>query len=325
LPGVSRTTVSAINALYARASRFDLNSELHCAWAVSPELRVGESALAMHASGHRFMLVNRRDVVLDAAADFNWRALSGPARLAAWVAHHAALVDALSSVLGESLDPVEFAPVEAGSLSIGLSIRDLAGNERGSAVLVLPEAWHPPAATLKAPVPGPLRNTPVRFRVVLSSFGLPLDQWQTLGRGDVLNVGTARQLNEGAFLDLHAGKIGLRVQITATGLAFQNFIDPQSLQRRSEPQMQADMDSALPDLEALAVFIDLSLGELEVPLAQLNALAPGNILPLDRKLADSPVLLRANGRAFARGDLLLIDDFLGVRITEFIERGTDKP
>jgi flagellar motor switch protein FliN/FliY len=49
----------------------------------------------------------------------------------------------------------------------------------------------------------------------------------------------------------------------------------------------------------------------------LLALAPGSVVELDR-VAGSPVDLLVNGTLIARGEVVVVDDEFGVRITEII-------
>lgn len=57
------------------------------------------------------------------------------------------------------------------------------------------------------------------------------------------------------------------------------------------------------------------LGSVQVTLDKLFKLRAGDVLEMDEAL-DAPVTLLLNGRAVARGELLAVDDQLGVRITE---------
>jgi flagellar motor switch protein FliN len=47
------------------------------------------------------------------------------------------------------------------------------------------------------------------------------------------------------------------------------------------------------------------------------ALAPGSIVTLDRA-ADQPVDLLVNGRPIARGEVIVVDEEFGLRVTEII-------
>src|SRR3977135_3303613 len=59
----------------------------------------------------------------------------------------------------------------------------------------------------------------------------------------------------------------------------------------------------------------VGVGRTRMPLGQALALGPGSVVTLDR-LADNPVDLLVNGRPIARGEVVVIDEEFGLRITE---------
>ena len=72
------------------------------------------------------------------------------------------------------------------------------------------------------------------------------------------------------------------------------------------------------DLERLnEVMVELTVevGRTRLTLGQALALGPGSVVTLDR-LADNPVDLLVNGRPIARGEVVVIDEEFGLRITE---------
>jgi flagellar motor switch protein FliN len=62
------------------------------------------------------------------------------------------------------------------------------------------------------------------------------------------------------------------------------------------------------------VTLTVELGRVNLTLAQLADIKPGDVIELSRH-SRAPVELTSNGRLVARGDLILIDTDLGVRIT----------
>lgn len=84
--------------------------------------------------------------------------------------------------------------------------------------------------------------------------------------------------------------------------------------------------AGLGDVADLAVLADVELtvtvelGRLRLPLRDLLRLQEGTVLELDR-LAGAPVDVLANGTAVARGDVVVVGDELGVRVTELVGRG----
>jgi flagellar motor switch protein FliN len=82
---------------------------------------------------------------------------------------------------------------------------------------------------------------------------------------------------------------------------------------------QSRLGERLDLIEHVNVRVTVSLGETEIPIAKLFALASGDVLSLDRE-ADAPVDIRVNERLVARGVLVAVGDQFGVRITEIEAR-----
>ncbi len=75
------------------------------------------------------------------------------------------------------------------------------------------------------------------------------------------------------------------------------------------------------DLERLGqVTLELTVevGRTRMTLGQALALGPGSVITLDR-LADQPVDLLVNGKPVARGEVVVIDDVFGLRLTHIVE------
>jgi flagellar motor switch protein FliN/FliY len=68
-------------------------------------------------------------------------------------------------------------------------------------------------------------------------------------------------------------------------------------------------------VEQVKVQLSVTLGEAEVTMGKLFALAAGDVVTLDRQ-ADAPVDVRLNGKLIARGTLVAVGDKFGIRITE---------
>jgi flagellar motor switch protein FliN/FliY len=61
--------------------------------------------------------------------------------------------------------------------------------------------------------------------------------------------------------------------------------------------------------------VTVELGRTHMTMRELLALRPGKVIELDR-LARSPVDILVNNTLLARGEVVVLDDELGVRITE---------
>jgi flagellar motor switch protein FliN/FliY len=65
--------------------------------------------------------------------------------------------------------------------------------------------------------------------------------------------------------------------------------------------------------------VTCELGRTRMTVRQLLALSPGDVVELDR-LAGSPADLLVNGTLLARGEVVVVDESFGLRITEIVSR-----
>ncbi len=68
------------------------------------------------------------------------------------------------------------------------------------------------------------------------------------------------------------------------------------------------------------VNISAVLGKAHVSVAQLLKLGPGSILELDRKVGEA-IDIYVNNRLVARGEVVVVEERLGVTMTEIIKDG----
>lgn len=66
------------------------------------------------------------------------------------------------------------------------------------------------------------------------------------------------------------------------------------------------------------VTVSAVLGSSRMPVGDLLKLAPGAVLELDRKVGEAIDIL-VNNRLVARGEVVLVDERLGVTMTEIIK------
>jgi len=66
------------------------------------------------------------------------------------------------------------------------------------------------------------------------------------------------------------------------------------------------------------VNISAVLGKVNMSVAQLLKLAQGSVLELDRKVGEA-IDIYVNNRLVARGEVVVLDDRLGVTMTEIIK------
>lgn len=79
-------------------------------------------------------------------------------------------------------------------------------------------------------------------------------------------------------------------------------------------------------IEDLAAVFDVPvqvqavLGRARMPIGELLRMKSGMVIELDRKVGE-PVDIFVNDRLIARGEVVLIDDSLGITLTEIVQQG----
>lgn len=71
-------------------------------------------------------------------------------------------------------------------------------------------------------------------------------------------------------------------------------------------------------MDSLSVQLVMQAGQLAMPLSEIDRLAPGVILPLDRTV-DEAIDLVVNGKRIGRGGLVQVGNSLAVRVVRLIE------
>lgn len=103
--------------------------------------------------------------------------------------------------------------------------------------------------------------------------------------------------------------------------------DLQSLAATADPSASEPVLPG-PNLGNLTAMLDVplrltvELGRAELPLAEVLALKPGSVVELDR-FPGEPLDLYANGRLVARGEIIVLNDIFGFRITDILLATTE--
>ncbi|MBV9542695.1 MAG: flagellar motor switch protein FliN [Alphaproteobacteria bacterium] len=90
-----------------------------------------------------------------------------------------------------------------------------------------------------------------------------------------------------------------------------------------EPSSEADVKRSAQDLEAVfdvPVTVSAVLGKSAMEVSQLLKLGKGTIVELDRKVGEA-IDIYVNDRLVARGEVVLVEDRLGITMTEIIKAG----
>ena len=91
---------------------------------------------------------------------------------------------------------------------------------------------------------------------------------------------------------------------------------PAAPTERTEPSRVAELH-ALADVEML---VTAELGRTRMNVSELLTLGPGSVIELDRA-AGTPIDLLVNGTLIARGEVVVVDEEYGIRLTEIVGSG----
>lgn len=78
------------------------------------------------------------------------------------------------------------------------------------------------------------------------------------------------------------------------------------------------MESHLNVLMDVPLEITAELGTCTMPVAEILKLGNGSVVQLDRAVGE-PIDIFVNGRRIARGEIVAVDESLGIRISELVK------
>ena len=82
--------------------------------------------------------------------------------------------------------------------------------------------------------------------------------------------------------------------------------------------MDATLESkALELVLDVKVKLSVKLGSCQLPMKDILEMAPGTVIQLDQQSRD-PVGLYVNDKLIARGEVVVIEDAFGIKITEIV-------
>ncbi|WP_446424043.1 type III secretion system cytoplasmic ring protein SctQ [Mailhella sp.] len=235
----------------------------------------------------------------------------------------APVIDALQSALGVpvSADAVVLAPasVSPSPCTLGMKVKLTGCSTQADQSLFLsimpesPEAAPALAELLgRLPLPSAVRSCPglaaLPLELAFESgyLRLKLNDTKALERGDVLIPEVWHSAEGRLMLRLCRGHApALSAPCTFAG-------GRAVLEAPLAPEVEPVMDSEHNDID---IRLNFELDRTVITLGELSSLAPGYVFTLGCD-AQTPVTVRANGKAIARGRLVDMDGTLGVQISE---------
>jgi type III secretion protein Q len=154
-----------------------------------------------------------------------------------------------------------------------------------------------------------LRDLPLRLTLRLGASPLGRAGPVRLGEGDVLRI--TQRTQQCWLADRCIGVF----TFTEEGLHMQSTI--------ADADQQAAETEAGVELGALMVRLEFVLATHEIDLATLSRIIDGQLIPLAVDAAQH-IEVRANGKRVARGELVQLDDHLGVELLEVYRNTRDE-
>lgn len=93
------------------------------------------------------------------------------------------------------------------------------------------------------------------------------------------------------------------------------------LRNTEQDQQTAQSSVAAQDLETVfdvPVNVSAVLGKARIDIGELLKIGPGTVLELDRKVGEA-IDIYVNNRLIARGEVIMVDEKLGVTMTEIVK------
>jgi type III secretion protein Q len=171
-------------------------------------------------------------------------------------------------------------------------------------------------------VPAELRAWQLPGVAQLGERTLSAHQWATVARGDVFlleqppltlrwRIGAGRAWRATARLSMGDALVSPAHQLQALTLT----LETAPARAEEHPPMDTPMDSALPGtLPEIDLPVQFELQTASLPLEEIAALGPGQVVALDVPVDQAVVQLMCQGRRVGSGQLVVVGDHLGVRI-----------
>jgi len=160
---------------------------------------------------------------------------------------------------------------------------------------------------------GQLYALPVQLEAILSAPSLGLTELQGMARGDVLLLPNGQKMIVHLQADGRSVAVG---QAGAQGGQLSVRLLAANTYSGSHTAMSDETNLESPD--GIPVEIQIRLGQVVMPLGELQELRAGAVVTLDRSL-DDPVEILAGNKLVARGEIVAAEDQLGVRVLQVAE------
>jgi type III secretion system YscQ/HrcQ family protein len=292
--------------------------------------------ITLQRSDQRLCLDLIDDVVGTGDAADEWQALPEPARLVVWTLAHERFIDLLQRVFGRDWLPqaIEVDRADTGlppppHLDAGFEIGTDDGRVliRGVATFALPLCAHLTCRAQRHPAPAtsPWAAGRARLRCVIDRVPASARDLQRLAPRAIVLLDDSTLAGPSGRVQLVAGNAVFDCELR--GLHGTTLLVRAVSSGGHNTMVEALSPSGLPlpddiaDVEAsaaneLPVTLSFEAGSVSIPFDQLACVRPGFVFELAQPLDASLIRVLANGVEVGAGELVRIDDQLGVRLTQ---------
>lgn len=333
---LSSAHASALNELF-RARDVLLSGQPPVMWQFAPGRAAAPSVVVLQGRLGKISMSLTEDALREPVGAREWWDYTGESRLLAWMLTHASLLESLGAVLHDSFQPCgwsEVVPQTQPSETICLEFSARAADGRATGgLLYLPSAllpllsshigWKKPSLALESWG----ARLPAKLRVVLRAGPFPPHEVLSAEVGDVLILGRKGRCWRNLELVYHTGGVevgtwsacydGDRIAVSAIGQ-----LECGETLMSQQAAETAGTGAPATALESVPVTLEFEVGALSIPLGTLAGLKPGYVFQLPGRLEEARVVIRANGVRIGSGELVAVDDVLGVQVLSIDPNGS---
>ena len=156
-----------------------------------------------------------------------------------------------------------------------------------------------------------INTSNVDLRVQFGQCNITLDDFLQLSEGDIikLEAHANSEFSKPLFTDAEDEEVEEKT-VTVQPVQFASFEDMDQIQGPPNQNLNILLDVKLQ--------LTVELGKTELPIKKVLELTKGSIVTLN-KAAGEPVELYANGKLIAYGEVVVIEDNFGLRITHITD------
>lgn len=146
--------------------------------------------------------------------------------------------------------------------------------------------------------------------------GWDMNSWNQMGMNGMPQMGMQQMGNMGMQ---QMNGMGMMNQMGNMGMPQQNVnVQPAQFQSFSNDSMGLSGQENISLIKDVPLEVTVELGRTTKSISEILEFSPGTIIELDR-IAGEPIDVLVNGKFVAKGEVVVIEESFGVRITEIIK------